>query len=407
MRRTVAVALLATLLASAASAAPPSASGRAVVAGANQVGFELLRRLRRPGSNVFFSPASIAATLGLAHAGARGGTAKQLEKLLRLRGRAEAAAGWGELLATLGTTATKQLELRIANAVWSRKGRSPLLPEYAKRVASTFQARVDRLDFAEPAGAARIINAFVAERTRGMLDGIIDPGALDQAALLVLTNAVYFKAAWQVEFPRRATRDESFKLATGERVKVPLMHLTGSFRHGSAGAVQLLELPYRGGDLSMLIVLPRAADGVGPLLRQLGGAWLDVRLRAMPRCEVDVYLPRFSSRQSQELSRVLLSMGLKAAFEAGRADFSGMDSSRGLFLGQVFHRASVDVSEEGTTAAAATAAVMVAAEGEGLRRPVLFRADRPFVYLIRHRPTGAILFLGALEAPAGAKAGRP
>ncbi|MHC4506602.1 MAG: serpin family protein, partial [Planctomycetota bacterium] len=218
---------------------------------------------------------------------------------------------------------------------------------------------------------------------------------------LVLANAVHFKGAWLSAFREHNTHDRDFTLHLGGKVKVRMMYRRGGFWYGQFDGLQVLELPYRGGDISMVVLLPAEHDGLPELEETLTPARLRAWLGRLRWREVDVYLPKFEMTSGFELARTLAEMGMPDAFVYRKADLSGMDGTRELFVSHVLHKAFVDVNEEGTEAAAATAAVMkLASRPSGRERiPPVFRADRPFLFLIRDRRTGSILFMGRVMNP--------
>jgi len=275
------------------------------------------------------------------------------------------------------------------------------MQEYHPDKVAHLGAELQQLDFVGRRDEARAtINAWVKRSTAGMIDVLVPAGLLDEQTRLVLTDAVYFKGTWQTAFSRRETRELPFSLAGGGRVKLPLMHLTASLRYRAGRGFQALELPYRGGRVSMIVLLPRKIAATREVERLLEPRRLEGLLRSMPRRMVEVYLPRFTASHDLPLTALLQAFGVKEAF-GPRADFSGIDGTRLLFLKEVLHRARVEVNEEGTEAAAATAFFAEEAEGESRPDPPVFRADRPFVYLIRERRSGVVLFVGRLTRPAG------
>ncbi len=220
---------------------------------------------------------------------------------------------------------------------------------------------------------------------------------LDASTRLVLTNAIYFKGNWQLQFKKEQTRNEPFKLGGDKTVSAPLMHQQARFGYFDAPDFQLLEMPYSGNDLSMVVLLPKKLDGLASLEKGLTAGNLGAWLKGAREQKVRVTLPRFRLTAEFELSKALAGLGMPSAFSQS-ADFTGMGGSPGeLSLSAVIHKAFVDVNEEGTEAAAATATV-VRAHSLGPVVPV-FRADHPFVFLIRDRRSDSVLFLGRLTTP--------
>lgn len=221
----------------------------------------------------------------------------------------------------------------------------------------------------------------------------------------MLTNAIYFKSTWAEPFTQDATREEQFHLAGGGSVAVPLMHQWMDIEYMETDEFQLVDLPYAGGVLSMTVLLPRQADGLERLEKRLSAQDLAGWLAKAQFTEVDLSLPRFSFTSAFELKKVLAALGMTDAFDGAKADFSGMSPEK-MAISKVLHQAFVAVDERGTEAAAATAVIMQRAAAPE-QPPVVFRADRPFLFLIRHRPTGAILFLGRVANPAPDQATAP
>jgi serpin B len=308
------------------------------------------------------------------------------------------------LLAGLQGGAGEDNRLVMSNMLWGQKGRlfeSDLLSVVGLNYGGAFRLA----DFSgDPAGAAQQINDAVAEATQGRIRDLLS-GPLDPQTRLVLTNAIYFKGRWQKAFDKTETRDMPFDApARGDRkgpVDVPTMRQTDEFRYFEDENVQVLELPYRGDLLSMVIVLPRRreADSLAAVERMLDnnalGTWI-ARLRSR---RVEVHLPRFTQTCEFNLSGQLAAMGIIDAFRPADADFSGMRSEKDLFLSAVLHKAFVEVNEEGTEAAAATAGMMLFGEADEPPPPAVFRADHPFLFIIRSRSNGSLLFMGRVSDP--------
>ena len=284
----------------------------------------------------------------------------------------------------------------MANALWGQLGQA-WLKGFLTTTSRCYGAGLRQVDFNGAAEAARkTINAWVAEQTRRKIRELLNPGTLDKQTRLVLTNAIYFKGDWASKFEKEQTRTMAFRLGDGTSCKVPMMVQKRKFLYAEDPGLQILSLPYKGDDLSMVILLPKRIDGLRAQTRRLTtrnlATWT-ARLRLRP---VHVYLPRFRITSGFGLAKTLTRMGMGVAF-GSEADFSGMTGRKDLYISTVVHEAFVDVNEEGTEGAAATA---VRVKLNGGRRPPSFRADRPFLLAIRHNATGAILFLGRLVNPA-------
>jgi serpin B len=374
--------------------------------GHNDFALALYGRLLQWPGNLFFSPFSIRAALGMAHAGARGETAAQMSRTLRFASSGETLhVASGEIVRRLGAAGGGEHRMGVANSLWAQDG-APLRAEFVDMVVRHYGGDVGVVDFRRDAEAARsTINRYVEDKTGGHIRDLLPPGGLD--ARLVLVNAVYFKGRWALRFSKVATRDEPFYLEGGGRVRAPLMHQHEELRYLQADGFQAVELDYRGGELSMLILLPDKRDGLRDLETRLSARMLRDRAVGMRVREVEVFLPRFRMRWGGELEAGLRALGMPLAFTPFRADFSGINGreppdAESLFISAVLHQAFVDVDEEGTEAAAATAVMPVAAAARWRHRPPpvpIVRADHPFLFAIRDRKSSAILFLGRMADP--------
>jgi serpin B len=403
IKKWVMVALV--LVVSAGTAVKPEAvaktmfdAGSQVVNGNNWFAFDLYGQLREKDGNLFFSPYSISTALAMTYAGARGNTEKQMAETLRFGVKGDALhKTFGELVKALNQAGDKgPYQLAVANALWGQQDYQ-FLDAFTTLVEKSYGAGLNRLDFQKQTEAARqTINRWVEDQTQEKIKDLLKPGVLDPLTRLVLTNAIYFKGNWASQFKKDATQDAPFTLADGKKVNVPMMFQKGDFKYGGNNVCQILELPYEGDDLSMLVLLPKAAGGLTALEKGLSPEWLAKWAKPLRKQEVQVYLPKFTMTSEFGLKDVLVKLGMKDAFNAGAADFSGMDGSKELFISAVVHKAFVDVNEEGTEAAAATAVVVGTT---AMMEPTVFRADRPFVFLIRDNKTGSILFIGRVANP--------
>ncbi len=384
--------------------APPQDAAQAedvakVAEGCNRFAFDLYARLKGAEGNLFLSPYSISTALTMTYAGARGRTAEQMAKVLCLPASGEAVHGaYGALQNDLNAAgAGGAFELVVANRLWGQKGYE-FLPDFLKLLEADYGAGIGTLDFAKETEAARqIINAWVEKQTRDKIKELLKPGILGRETTLVLTNAIYFKGKWAEEFDKKATQEEDFFLAPEKKITVPLMHQTADFGYFEGDGLQALELPYRGDRLAMVVLLPKAKDGLAALEASLSADKVAEWVGKLHRREVQVALPRFKTTAEFSLKDPLVAMGMADAFDPSKADLSGMNGQKDLFISAVIHKAFVDVNEEGTEAAAATAVVIRPKNGG--RPPPEFRADHPFLFLIRDTKTGAILFLGRILDP--------
>jgi len=394
-----------------------------IVAGNNRFAVNLYERLAKEDGNLFFSPGSIHTALTMAYAGARANTEKQMRDVLALPAdvllitggrdldggpaisgeqitpwpQLRVHRGYTDLIGRLKPGKDAGYQLHVANALWGQKGYR-WLPEFLKTTRDHYGAGLREVDFVRKTEAARkTINGWVEDQTKEKVKELLKRGILKPATVLVLTNAIYFKGDWASQFKKDRTREDPFHLSADKTAKVPLMHQTGKFGYAETKDLQVLRLPYKGKDLSMLVLLPRK---VGDF--KAAEAYLKTKIAAkgaklkMPERKVIVSLPKFKLTAEFKLNEALKAMGMTDAFS--NADFSGMNGKGGLFISAVVHKAFVDVNEEGTEAAAATAVVMSRTSAAAM--PPVFRADRPFLFAIRHDKTGAILFLGRLTSPA-------
>jgi serpin B len=287
------------------------------------------------------------------------------------------------------------------------------LPEFIRTLQRHYGVGVGKVDFrGAPEKARQIINGWVEQQTRGTIKELLPPGILSRQTALVLVNAVYFKGMWVLQFGKEATHVEPFHLDHGAEVQVPLMHRHTTIRYLKGAGYQAVDLDYSGGDLSMLVLLPDKHDGLEDLETRFSARMVEECVEQMGIRGVELFLPRFKiTWGTVEIRDQLRALGMTLAFDRSRADFSGINGhepseEESLFISAVFHKAFVDVNEEGTEAAAATSAMM---DLLSARRPpnpppvAIFRADHPFVFAIRDRRSGAILFLGRMSNPTSEK----
>jgi len=424
MRSIVAAVVIATLLSAFAGCAPqasadevrsslaretpvalPEGDLAALVAGNNAFAFDLYRQVADGSDNLFYSPYSISLALAMTYAGARGVTEEEMSTALHfdLPGEALHTAfnALDQELRTRGRGAAGKDEegfrLNVVNAIWGQRDYA-FRSDFLNVLARNYGAGLRVLDFqTAPEPSRTIINEWVQEQTEDRIKDLLPQGAVDSLTRLVLTNAVYFNAAWQSQFQKEFTTPGQFHLLNGSDVSVPMMQQRAAFGYVRAGNFEALELPYDGRELSMVILLP-SVDQFEAFEGGLDYSVVAGAINALDSTQVEVTMPRFKLETSLKLSGALSDLGMAAAFDAARADFSGMDGSRSLYITDVVHKAFVDVDESGTEAAAATAVVVgttsIPAE------PVRFTVDRPFLFLIRDVGTGTILFLGRVMDPA-------
>jgi serpin B len=373
-----------------------------LVAGNSDFAFDLYSLLFDEESNLFYSPYSISLALALTYAGAGEQTAQQMAEALHFtlaQNRLHPAFNALDVaLATRGEQLDpdQRFRLRIANALWGQQDYA-FLAAFLDQLAENYGAGLRVLDFVgEPDASRQTINEWVLQQTEDKIKDLLPPGSVSPDTRLVLSNAIYFNASWMYAFEEEVTQDGSFYLLDGGQVTVPMMAQSERLGYAAGEGYQAVELPYLGGELSMVILLP--AEGTfQDWATSLDAAQLAAIASDMQRMQVQLTMPRFTFESGFELKNALMQLGMTDAF-SGSADFSGMTGQRGLFISDVYHKAFVAVDEEGTEAAAATAVVMELTAAPA--QPIEVRVDRPFVFLIRDIETGAILFLGHVVSPA-------
>lgn len=392
---------------SPARGAPRGDDRAKAVAATSQFTIDLYKAIRDRDGNIFCSPLNVAAALEMAALGARGETADQIQETLKLDPLGQRAPeALGALLASLQAGYKQSVpagvgrsdSLWTANAVWIDTREKPL-PDFATALRRSFQADPRAVDFAQSPQAAReTINRWVEEQTRDRIKDLLSPDHVKRDTAIILTSAIYFRGDWRHAFEKSATRDDQFHPSRGEAVPVKMMNQTATLPYFENDSFQAVALPYKDGSLSMLVLLPKSAEGLNDLEASLSVETLDAATSGLRPKRVELSLPRFSSTVEFDFRDALSEMGMPLAFQAGKADFSGITGSPDFSISGVIHKAFIEVDEKGTEAAAATAAVAVRSAAV-LTDEIIFRADRPFLHLIRDNQTGAILFIGRVSRP--------
>jgi len=360
-------------------------------------GVNLLREVNRTfaDSNVFLSPLSASMALAMTMNGANGTTYSQMRETLGLPDRplAELNAGYQSLIGMLrGLDAT--VDFRIANSVWYANSFGPLIaPTFLSDTKTFFDAQVSGLDFRSPQ-APTTINAWVNTSTNGKIDRIVN--AIPAEMVMYLINATYFKGAWRDGFDPRATASGTFTMQTGAPVSVPFMTRKGGFRARTSGGVDVAELPYGGDAYVMTIVMPPVGQPINTFVASLTAQSWATMVGGLNDVTWDVYLPKFTLRFEDKLNNELQALGMRHAFVEGGADFTRLSPTAGreLYISEVKQKTFVDVNEVGTEAAAVTSV------GVGVTSlPPSLRFDRPFVFAIRERLSGTVIFMGKIVKP--------
>lgn len=415
MRKIILIMIVALLLTQVGQAQIVDEQSDALILGNIDFAFDMYQNLQaQEAANLMISPYSISQALAMTYAGARGTTATEMADVLHftlpqtdlhptfdaLTDRVTAVP-----VNALPDHEERGFELRIANALWGLRG-LPFYADYLELVNTYYEGGFQEVDFRQPEQAAEQINTWVEEQTEDRIQDLIDPDLISGETSLILTNAIYFNADWAIPFTAEGTREDTFTLLDGGVVTVPLMNQTSYFLYMEAPEYQAVSMPYYGDKIHMLVILPQAGvfeDIEATLSSELYGLiW-----RSLENRFVQLTLPSFTYEYEIRLGDTLKAMGMGEAFDRASADFSAiLDLSQlqppgqRTYIQEVVHKTFVRVDEEGTEAAAATGVIMGTTGGGLPPEPVIFRADRPFIYLIYDRDTGSILFLGRVVNPA-------
>ncbi|MBN1656082.1 MAG: serpin family protein [Deltaproteobacteria bacterium] len=391
----------------------------AVREGNARFAFDLYHKLvaeAESGDNLIVSPHSISVALAMAYAGARGNTEKEMahvlhfalsQKLLHpvfnylaleLATRAEPSADGQDIEQNADAEEKEDsgFQLSIVNAAWPAIG-FEMVPEYIDVLQKYYNSALYPVSYEDPERAREIINGWVAEQTARRIDDLIPSRLLDSDTVLVLTNAVYFKAAWVNHFDESKTSDRVFHLWDGGDVTVPMMEQQFDFRYAEGESWQAVEIPYEREELSMVLIVPKAASNLTQLEASLSYEQLSLVIEALEVRDTLIRMPKFSFKADFSLKQPLIDLGMVDAF--GPADFSGITEEGGISICDVLHNAFIAVDEAGTEAAAATAVIFKTIDGGGSYEQAKITLDRPFIFLIRDNPTGAIVFLGRVVDP--------
>ncbi len=383
-----------------------------VVEANNKFAFNLYSELNKvKDTNIFYSPYSVSAALAMTYEGAKGQTADEMKSVFYFPENEILMPNFAAIYNDINQ-GDKAYELRTGNALWVQQDYS-FIEEYLNQVERYYGGKAANVDFVKETEKTRqTINNFIEEQTNNKIKDLIPSGTLNPMTRLVLTNAIYFKGTWEWEFDKSDTREMNFKTRPDNLVKTPMMYMDpdkARFNYADLGKLQILELPYKGEKISMLVLLPKQGQAydyeTGEMITF--DYWLgDIGLSAekleeyksqMEETKLDiVYFPKFEFETKYTLNSYLNELGMPAAFDPERADFSGMATAEKLFISQVIHQAYVKVDEKGTEAAAATAVGMGTTS---IAPSKTFRADHPFIFVIQEKETGNILFLGKVVDP--------
>jgi serpin B len=370
-----------------------------VVDANSRFAFDIYRVVRETPGNLFLSPYSISTAFAMVYAGARGETEAEIARVFHFDALQDSLhAAFGALQGSLDRGVNLGgYEVRVANRLWGQNGQ-PFRQPFLDVTREDYGAEMEVVDFArDPESVRAHINGWVLDRTAGRIEDLFPPRSITESTRLVLANAIYFKGKWQHPFDPADTHASEFTLSSGQRVPVPTMHMLDTLALAQPNGLSVLALPYGGGDLDMLLLLPASADGLEALEASLSLESLDDWSWRLATTPVEVALPRFGFTSEFSLIDPLSRMGMPVAF-GGDADFTGIRETGGLGITGAMHKAFVQVNEEGTEAAAATGVVVGETSAPVWPR---FIADHPFLFLIRDRVTGSLLFLGRVADPRG------
>lgn len=350
--------------------------------------------------NIFFSPYSISTAFAMTYAGARNTTAEQMAETLHFSlNQCQLHPAFHELQAHFNKIQeSRPFRLNIANALWVQKDYA-LLQEFKDLNQKYYGANLFNLNFkGDPEGSRIKINDWVEDKTVGKIKDLLPAGVIKTLTKLVLTNTIYFKAEWENTFNIDNTEEQDFWISGEDKIKVRMMTQKANFGYWENETLQVLEMPYVQRDLSMIVCLPRKTDGLPGLESKLTAETLKEWTSNLERQHVKVFFPKFTTTQNLNLKEILLALGMIDAF-TDAADFSGMEPKKELHITDALHKAFIDVDEIGTEAAAATAVVVGITSIMPPKVVPEFRADHPFLFLIRDNRTGSILFMGRLTQP--------
>ncbi|MEA3430914.1 MAG: serpin family protein [Nanoarchaeota archaeon] len=367
---------------------------KAVVDANNQFALDYYSKIISD-TNIFFSPYSISTALAMTYEGAKGQTADEMKSVFHYPDIDIMRPAYANIYNEINKKG-KEYKLSTANALWAQEDYT-FLPEYFSTINQFYGGEVTNLNFKTETEKSRVtINNWIEDQTNDKIKDLIGKGDLKEATRLVLTNAIYFKGTWLKKFKKSNTRDQDFKVNNEKTVTVPMMTLGGeeaNFNYLGIQDLQILELPYSGEELSMLILLPKG--DLTNLESELSIENINQWRAMLKEQNIRVSLPKFKFETKNYMAEDLIGMGMPTAF-SNDADFSGMDGTLKLKIDKVIHQAFVEVNEEGTEAAAATAVIMIE---KSMAMPTEFKADHPFIFLIQQKDTGNILFMGKVTDP--------
>jgi serpin B len=374
---------------------------KALAEGNNTFAISLYKKLSNEKGNMFFSPYSISSALAMVYAGARGNTEAEMAKALNFQlAPKQLHQAFGEICRKTFFPKKKQYELSIANALWKQAGYK-FNGQFLDIMKDHYAAGFYEVDFKkQPEKAAAMINTWTSKKTNGKIKKIISQEEIVSRQKFIITSAIYFKGYWKQEFDKLLTENMPFTMPNGDKIDIPMMNNTDYFGYNEEKNLQILEMDYLGDNLSMIILLPIEKDGISLIEKEITAEKLKNWRDKIDERRVAVTMPRFKIGYSLDLAQSLETLGMKEAFSQTDADFSGLSDSGKLYINMVMHFAYIDVDEKGTEAAAVT--ITGGATPVGIFQipePIVFKADHPFLFLIRDKSNGSILFIGRVMDP--------
>ncbi len=368
------------------------------IKGNNEFAFSLYEEINNKEEDVFFSPYSISSALAMTYNGARGKTKKEMQEVLNFIANSEALSShFSELNDNYRNLKQKEIQLNIANSLWCQED-FDFKQNFLDLNKKYYEAGIEKVNFEENYKEIRDqINKWVENKTNNKIQELIKKGMLDELTRLVLVNAIYFKGMWEFPFDKAKTKEDTFYVYSKCMTKTDFMHRSLSAKYYKDDLAEMIELPYSGKKLSMMIVMPIEKYGMKKLEERLDAELYESYNNSMYRTKVDLALPKFKIEAGYELNKPLKELGMETPFNS-EADFSGISEKEELYISNIVHKSYVDVNEEGTEAAAATGVVM--RKTTAVMETVKFKADHPFIFFIKDNKTGSILFMGRLMNPA-------
>ncbi|MCD4784267.1 MAG: serpin family protein [Candidatus Eremiobacteraeota bacterium] len=377
---------------------------KAVVKGNNEFAVAIYKKLcSGKKGNLFLSPYSISTALAMTYGGARGNTEIQMAKVLHFTlPQNKLHPAYGSLIHGLNERGKKgDYKLTVANRLWAQEGYK-FLNSFLVLTEKYYGAGLQLLDFQNALEKSRVtINTWIEKKTNGKIVDLIKRGAVNKMTRLVLTNAIYFKGEWQDKFMKEATTKADFHVSAKNKIKVNMMRKVEHFKFAKCKGFKVVEMPYKGRDISMIVFLPDKIDGINSLEKSMNAGNLDKWISKLKYERLRLSFPKFKVTSSFLLGKALKGMGMLLPF-SGDADFSGMTKQETVFISEVIHKTFVKVDEAGTEAAAATAVIMAGSAAPS-KEPEVFNVNRPFVFMIRDNKSGSILFMGRVMKPDPAK----